>query len=578
MFAARVGQGIPMSVDLRTEINDAENSNEWLTDGAQLGNTSLSGLFYQGAAAISVQHSNADEATYAIQDSGGTNLNLDLSGHTVYVIVKHNLGDSYTNGGIQIMLGDGTDRIGYDVGGNDAVGLPLTPFFNVFKLDTDQSQATPGSFTTFAGSEANLTYTAITQVGYGSLQPSKAQGNVANTFIYHQNGNAGLEISGGTSGTPETTADVVGDDETNGWGMISNPVGDQYGFIAPVAFGDVTSAGTVDCYFTTSDEAWVLYGDNGGGRVVDYPNMIVYVGQASAATTELRLTNITMTCVGTPSRWTHTAITHDAIADVARYDNCVFTNMGQFFGKTAGTWNATNYEYNGCTFNNSGPMLPRGHTLTNCVFNGTQGNLPTGFNDNNIALFFTQDESGRSDHSDLTFNSGGTGHAIELRPTGAGPFTYNFDNFQFNGYASDAGTATDRAVYVNPVTSSADITINVLNGGNTPSIRTAAGYTGTVTIVQTVPITITVQDVDGNPIQGARVFLETTPGGVDVISYGTTNASGVVSTTFGGTTPVDVVGYVRKGTGSPVYKAANINDSIASGTGLSATITLVADE
>jgi hypothetical protein len=135
--------------------------------------------------------------------------------------------------------------------------------------------------------------------------------------------------------------------------------------------------------------------------------------------------------------------------------------------------------------------------------------------------------------------------------------------------------------------SDGDITINVTNTqainpqaggtGSTLSFELAAGTASTVSIVQSVTVTVTVQDVDGNPIEGARVFLETTPGGTDVISYDTTNASGQVTASYSGSTPQAVVGYVRKGTVSPVYKAANINDTIGS-TGLSATITLVSDE
>ncbi len=90
-------------------------------------------------------------------------------------------------------------------------------------------------------------------------------------------------------------------------------------------------------------------------------------------------------------------------------------------------------------------------------------------------------------------------------------------------------------------------------------------------------MTITVQDQAGNPIQNAKVFLELVSDGTDVISYGITNGSGQVTTSFSGATPADVTGYVSKGTSSPVYKRANINDTISS-TGLSATITMSPDE
>ena len=85
------------------------------------------------------------------------------------------------------------------------------------------------------------------------------------------------------------------------------------------------------------------------------------------------------------------------------------------------------------------------------------------------------------------------------------------------------------------------------------------------------------QDEAGNPIQNAKVFLELVSDGTDVIPYGVTDVNGEVNTTFGGTTPADVTGYAGKGTSSPVYKRANINNTITS-SGLTATITLVSDE
>lgn len=164
------------------------------------------------------------------------------------------------------------------------------------------------------------------------------------------------------------------------------------------------------------------------------------------------------------------------------------------------------------------------------------------------------------------------GHAIEITSGTVDP-QENRGNL-FNGSFSTTPGSTDAAIYNN---SASDLTINNTNSSNLNINSYRNGTSATTTIQNSVSVTITVVDVNGDAIQGAAVFLETDPGGVDIISYDITNASGQVSTTYSGSTPQAVTGFVRKGTSSPVYKASPINDTIG-GSGLSATITMVADE
>ena len=164
------------------------------------------------------------------------------------------------------------------------------------------------------------------------------------------------------------------------------------------------------------------------------------------------------------------------------------------------------------------------------------------------------------------------GHAIEITDGTVDP-QENRGN-QFLGAFDTVGNGNDSAIYNN---SASDLTINNTNSSNLNTNSYRNGTSATTTIQNSVSVTITAQDVDGNAIQGAKVFLETTPGGTDVISYDITDVNGEVSATYSGSTPQAVTGFVRKGTVSPVYKAANINDTIA-GTGLNAVITLVVDE
>ena len=164
------------------------------------------------------------------------------------------------------------------------------------------------------------------------------------------------------------------------------------------------------------------------------------------------------------------------------------------------------------------------------------------------------------------------GHAIEITSNVGSP-QENRGN-QFNGAFDNVGNGNDAAIFND---SGGALTISNTNNSNLNTNSYRNGTSASTTIENSVSVVITIQDTDGNPIQGAKVFLELVSDGTDVISYGITDVNGEVSTTFSGSTPADVTGFAAKGTSSPVYKRANINDTIT-GNGLAATISLVLDE
>lgn len=122
-----------------------------------------------------------------------------------------------------------------------------------------------------------------------------------------------------------------------------------------------------------------------------------------------------------------------------------------------------------------------------------------------------------TDLNNTEFIQAGAGHAIEIDTVG----TYNLQDITFTGYGGTPGTnstpssgANDAAIYNS---SGGAVTINVNGSGNQPSIRNAAGSTTTVN--QTVTVTIKAVDTAGDPIQHAKVFLETGPGGTASINH-----------------------------------------------------------
>src|SRR3989344_2161485 len=107
--------------------------------------------------------------------------------------------------------------------------------------------------------------------------------------------------------------------------------------------------------------------------------------------------------------------------------------------------------------------------------------------------------------SNSTFTSSGTGHGIEIGGTAA---DMTLNSVTFTGYAVSDGSTGNEAIYVNIGSGSMSITID---GGSTPSIRTAVA---TVTVIAgAVSATVNVKNLDGDNIEGARVFVKAATGG-----------------------------------------------------------------
>jgi hypothetical protein len=525
-----------MSTDNRTELNDCDTATGWTGDGPTPSTNTTIGQYYQGTGSLETQHTNTDEHAWTTEDTlnGGT-FSLDLSDTTMYMQIKDNLIDTAANGGMQYVISDTTNRIGYDVGGNDAVGLSLPTFFNSYKLDVSNL---PASFTTFAGTEANLTTTTITEVGVGTLHLAKAVGNVANIFIdyfaYIANGSYALTINGGTVGTPETMVDVQGDDVTNGWGLVSNPLGDQYSFFAPTEWGN--AAATADVYFTATDEQWFWIGDNGGGHAVGATHFPFRIVGNATDTIDIKWTNLVIVNTGTPAEF----IAGDINVDVMEFTNVSFTGLGTITFPA----NDVNKFADNCTFNNCGQVDPAGTNMDSPSFNGTT--------DANGALLI--DES--VDNVDnAVFLSDGTGHAIYITATG----TYNFDNWTFSGFGAD-GT-TDAVVYNN---SGGAVTINILNGGDTPSVRNGTGASTTINN----SVTLLVQGVT----EGAavKIVADETVGTItigDVLLEALADVNGEASTTlnyegaFAGSPAVDGLEVITRVRSSGLPTAAIQDDN-----------------
>lgn len=629
-----------MSTDNRTVINDCEATTGWTGDDAVTAVTNT-GEFYEGSGALSWQASNADEQMHTTQDSvGAGTFSLDWSDSTLYLLVKDNLQNTAANGGVQFVVGDGTDLIGYDVGGNDAVGLPaLGAYYNCYKLDMSNR---PAAFTVHSGVEANLTDTAITQVGYGCLHLAKANGPSDNVFMdqfsYIANGSYALTINGGTAGTPETMADVQGDDVTNGWGMVSNPLGDQFLFIAPTEWGN--SAATAEHAFTATNEQWYWLGDNGGGHAVGATHFPMRVIGNATDTGSFILSGVVVINTGTGAEFDCSS----GDVNTLEIDGCTFVGLATFNAPSSG---GTSRFATNTIFSNCGTVTHNGADMSGCSF------LESTAAANGDAIFYDEATDPDGEMDNMTFVQGTNAH--HAMTFGANiPASITIRDADFTGFS--ASDDNDGSVFQFEDTSGT-ITLNLVNCTNDGSGFTVDSRAGCTVNVVIDPVTtlLHVNDNLGADLEDARVYLQASDGtgdlpfedsvtitrsgtvatvahtahglatgnlvkirgitdktidnsGTHVITVttanaytyvttdaGSTNYTGTITSTgviFNGDTDVNgdisdsrtfstvqpVVGRVRKSTGSPFFKSFPISGSISNTTGLTVNVQMVSDE
>jgi hypothetical protein len=511
----------------------------------------------------------ADQASSETYEIYHTITSEDYSNRTIFGWNKQGTpateGDA-TGAGHAMYLGDGTNNRVYDVGGVDNYAF----FYNSWPSYRLNTAGLPTGFRQDGGGAP--TVTTVTRVGYGGYRPVKANGTANNCFVdvlrYCSNSNPSLLIEGGTTGARGTWAEVVTEDENtnNAWGIIRELVGGSkaYELMFGVQIGSLDST----AYFEDADFQLFINGSLTSGATISAGSMDVDAVGGGAFTNVVNFDNFYIQSIGAVSNWSMSAD-----LNTANWSNGQFVDMGTF---TFPAQDAGNKLLNNIIFVNCGQVTFEGIDATNITFNGTT---------NANGAVYWDEGTVEENQDDLTFNSDGTGHAIEINPTGAGPFVYNIDGYTFDGYAGQTGTATDRVFFINPATLSADITINLTNcsalniqgGGNGFSYREVASYTGTVTINNTVTLQVTVVDQANNAIPYASVSILNASTRA-IISDGIANDQGVYTDStynYGGDVGVIIV--VRKSSpGATRYLPVESPSTIIS-TGLTATVGLTVD-
>ena len=551
-----------MSVDNRTIINDCEATDGWSGDDGVSTDTAA-GAFYQDATALTWQAGVNSEQMSTTENSvgiGGT-FDLDWTDACIYLLVKDNLGEGFSTGGIQSVIGDGTNITGYNVGGNDAPGIPLPTFFNGYKLDVSVVIAAPGSFTDHAGSEASLAHANITEVGIGVNHLVDAMGPSDNTTIdcirYIANDSYALTVNGGTAISPETSADLVADDITGGWGMVSNPIGLEYRFFAPTEWGNETTI--AEHAFEAENEQWFWMGDNGGGHAVGTDHFIFRVVANATDAGLFRLTSVVIVNTGTGADLDLS----DTDIDILEIDTCSFTGLASCLCPTSGGTSrfTTNTTFIQCgTVTHNGASM-NGSTIIDSIVLADES-----------AMFYNVAADPNTVMSDMSHTKGALAHhALEFGTFA--PATMTLTNWTVTDF--NALDNQDDSVFLFPDTGSdVDWVVNIIDGTGTFSFKKVR-IGDTVDIAVSVTVTVTAFDSDLNPQEDISIYVQDAAGpfnDTDQIVRDLTNASGVASSGYSGSTPLSVVIRGKKKGKLPVDTVGTIT-----GTGLTTSITIEDD-
>lgn len=370
-------------------------------------------------------------------------------------------------------LSDGTNALLIYQAGNDRDVFKHAEgqvSFQCFVVDIDylSTMNTNGDLAVTAGTFASFNSASTSMdVGAHYTTLSKALGGGQNCYldiIRYGGTDDGLQITGGTTGDRGTYQEVCVEDraDTDGkaHGIIREYTIGAYGAQGTLRHGDT---GTASTYFEESNFT-LTFED----RLVGEDKYKLVVEGNSTGTNVYNISNATISSA-------RPGVTVDMSSNninELNIDGCTFVNLLNSFSLPTDT-NGTTRDHNvtNSTFNNVGTISIGSTAFTNNVINNSNGTS---------AITVALDGTGSTTIPNLTLNSGGSGHGLELTGTVE---TVTLSNVSFSGYAASNGSTGNEAIYVN--IASGSITINYTTGA-APSVRTAGA---TVTVTNSIVIT-----------------------------------------------------------------------------------------
>jgi len=408
--------------DTRTIVNEADSLTGWTGNADGLFSSAPTPV--ESANCIGTQVSNETQNVYFT----GTSRNLTNNLFYIWGLPGGVLATT-VNGGVRVVLGDGTNTVAYEIAGEDTAGFrhgtgPVT--WQCFVIDTGNL---PTVIQTISGNAGSINFGAITEFGIGFTTLAKSVGGQENCFIdISRFGRDGLTITGGTLTTDEgqfseiATADR-GIGNQQGYGICRQLAGGVFGLQGPLTIGDGT--GTANTFFSDTNTTVVFENRNLGTD-----KYFINLTGNGTGTTNINFGESTGAGLGSDG------VVFNAPVGVSAAFSASSANISQlgFYGSTiSGFDNGVNFSTNssvsssykiyGSTFSGCGQIDVGYVDFQNNSIDGSVGTAATRIiNTDNF--------------SDISYTSAGTGHAILIDTPGS----YTFTNVTFDGYASTDGS------------------------------------------------------------------------------------------------------------------------------------------
>lgn len=400
---------------------------------------------------------------------------------------------------------------------------------------------------TFEDESGTVDFTDIVKIGIARLTVSSSGSlniSIGNLFFHEKGDNI---LIGGSSSIPVDAVAIknnfsIGAMPANhisrqGLGQVLVPYSLQIGDgtnttitnFSGVSFETPRNFSTLQRIFDFN------YGANGG-----YAGLII----KSSANDVIRLSD---SIVGS-------SVTGFFEIDATAVTPATFETAGLQLRNMVVTWKST-FAATGIRFIECDDIDLKAAAITDCAFINQKAGSTTTISDGSVITgceFLTETASN---------------YALTIAAAG----DFELEDTTFTGYTTD----------INVTATTGTVNITLASGQQIPTY-TSAGATVNI-LAAGVDVTVTATNASGTPIENARVYLyastttsDYTAG--DVILTGLTDASGVITTslTLGVNQPV--LGWVRKSTGSPLYKEGLLSGTISSTNGFNQTAILIVDE
>lgn len=483
---------VTFPTDNRNILNEADATTGWTaTDGPTLYTASPTPIESTGCLSMQVS-ATTQNAYYGITSddySGGGTLSVWIQDRAEF--------NTTANTGIGIVVGDGTNRIAYSVGGSDGTAFrhdtgPVK--WACFVLDLANK---PANFVTLAGSEANLNEAAITQVGVYFETLVKSVGGADNVFWdiirFADNGDDVIMQGGSTSGTAGNGEDAAAVDRSTGnqqaYGVIRELGSGVYGIQGNLTIGNAASSS--DQYWAESN---VTYAWEDRGLSANNYYRFKIIGSSTATNCEASFEACTFSV---PTAASASFDGNGADLTVCNIFNCTFIG----FDQGVETSDDTGDDWTGNTYIGCDQVVANGCDLSGSAFSGYTGAANTSALLYNLAV----DPDGELDNLDFTMPATAT-HAIEFGTSV--PTTMTLRGCNFSGYGS-GNNANDSTFHFKDTAGT--ITVNLIDCTGNLTYRTDGATINLV--IAPVTTKVTCENQAGSFIQSARVFLETADNG-----------------------------------------------------------------